>query len=307
MVRPVQGRRGFALVAALWLLVITGAVAAALIEATRADRAAAANARATSQASWAARGALNLALDSLDRFIRRSTGDAGWPGTADTVLTPIAFPLPDAAGRAVILDARARLNVNTADSAALARLMVGLGASPGDAVALAARILDWRDADAEPRPLGAEASDYASRSPDAPADTAFDDPSELRAVLGMPEPLYRALLPVVTTFGDGRVNVNTASEVVLAGLPGMDAASAARIVQLRERRPLIGLYEVARALRLSAAQLDSVGGWAAFFPRDVEIVARGTARGLRGDVRIAAQVELQGGMAWRVRQIRSHP
>lgn len=305
--RAGRGRCGFALVAALWLLVITGAVAAALIEATRADRAAAANARATSQASWAARGALYLALDSLDRFLRRFPGDASWPGAADTILPPISFPLPDAEGRAVILDARARLNVNTADSTALARLMAELGASPVEAAALAARILDWRDADAEARSLGAEASDYAGGWPDAPADTAFDDPSDLRAVLGLPEPLYRALVPLVTTFGDGRVNLNTAPTVVLAGLPGMDAVAATSIVQLRERRPLRGLHEVARAVRLSAAQLDSVGGWVAFFPRDVEIVATGAAHGLRGDVRITAQVELQGGVAWHLRQIRSYP
>ena len=307
MVSPGRGRRGFALVAALWLLVITGAVAAALIEATRAERAAAANARATSQAAWAARGALALALDSLDRVLRGFRVEPGWPGSADTILAPIAFPLPDAGGRAVILDARARVNVNTADSADLARLMTALGAAPFEAAALAARILDWRDADAAPRALGAEAGEYADRPGDAPADTAFADASDLRAVLGMPESLYRALAPVVTTFGDGRVNLNTAPEVVLAMLPGMDAASAAMVARLRARRPLRAVYEVGRVLRMSAAQLDSLRGRTAFFPRDVEVVATGSARGLRGEVRVVARVELLGGVAWRVREIRSYP
>lgn len=71
----------------------------------------------------------------------------------------------------------------------------------------------------------------------------FIDPRQLRQLAGMSLPLYRALFPLVTVYSrDGRVNLLTAPEGVLASLPNLSRIDVARVrdaARSRLRNPAV--------------------------------------------------------------------
>ena len=102
-----------------------------------------------------------------------------------------------------------------------------LQALPGEApdrytaIAITEAIADWIDADSEPRPSGAEASFYVSRTPSyRPADQPMARVSELRAVANVTPELYARLRPLVTVWPreGGQINIHTAPLTVLRAL-----------------------------------------------------------------------------------------
>ncbi len=110
----------------------------------------------------------------------------------------------------------------------LLRLLRALAIEPE----VGAAIVDWIDADIDPRPDGAESSDYLLRTPPyVAANVAMADPSELRQVRSITAEIYDKLLPHVATLpGATTVNVNTATVPVLMSLADdIDAASAAAL------------------------------------------------------------------------------
>jgi type II secretory pathway component PulK len=142
-------------------------------------------------------------------------------------------------------DEYAYFNLNSSDPAAWQKL--GLSKS------ICAAILDWIDQDDDINPDGAETDDYKrlqtpykaknnqiltlkellfvnSVTPDIylgeTADKDMDNtwidtifkPAE--TVIAQGEPL--SLLNVFTVYGDGKININTAAEYILAALPGLD-------------------------------------------------------------------------------------
>ena len=110
-------------------------------------------------------------------------------------------------------------------------------------------VLDWLDTAATSggfdttRPGGGESFDYQELEPPfRSADRGrFTSVSELRLLNGFDEAIYRAILPYVTVFGDGTINLNTASETLLRTLnedqlrTPLDAVQVSAILQLRER------------------------------------------------------------------------
>ena len=114
---------------------------------------------------------------------------------------------------------------------------------------------DWVDPDIQVRPKGAEEDYYGSLDPPyLPKNAPLYTVDELLLIKGFtPAFLYGAPPPepgsdtnaaaisgiadLLTTFGDGRVNVNAASRRVLMTLPGVDENTADQIVAERERPP----------------------------------------------------------------------
>ena len=123
-----------------------------------------------------------------------------------------------------LLDEERRLNVNTADLAALQRLIEQVQAGDVNALAMANAIVDWRDA--------AEGQACQGATP-ACHNALLETIDELRLVPGMTPQLFEALEPYVTVYGQGTVNVNTAPAVVLdaIGCPGE------ALEQQREQQP----------------------------------------------------------------------
>lgn len=139
--------------------------------------------------------------------------------------------LPIEGGRMVgaVADLQGRFNVNnllaadgTVDQAAFAqfrRLLDAVGVAETDRVAAA--VVDWIDADQDPRqPLGAEDSSYLRREPaHRTADAPLRWVGELRLVEGVDAPTFDLLAPHLAALPRGTpINVNTATLPVLQSL-----------------------------------------------------------------------------------------
>ena len=142
-----------------------------------------------------------------------------------------------------IIDETGKVDLNQADVPLLARLMQVLGEPPDASDALAAAIVDWRDADDLGQPVGgAEDGDYAAAGrPYGAKDAPFETIAELEQVLGMTPDLYARLEPFLTLYsGRGQPDATYAQGPVLVAM-GMDtpawlaqreAAGAAGALQL---------------------------------------------------------------------------
>ena len=126
-----------------------------------------------------------------------------------------------------IIDETGKVDLNQADVPLLSRLMQALGEPPDASDALAAAIVDWRDADDLSQPVGgAEDGDYAAAgrpygAKDAPVETI----AELEQVLGMTPDLYARLEPFLTLYsGRGQPDATYAQGPVLVAM-GMDATA----------------------------------------------------------------------------------
>lgn len=303
------GRSGFALPAVLWILVLVGAVSAGFLASAQAERRAVAHHVESTRARWAARGGMARTLASLERTLAtggavghlRSAGDT-LHDTGDVVVDGVRV-------RSVLVDARARLGLDSASTEELVALQVALGVDPDEAERVAAAVLDWRDPDDRRRGGGGERSAYrAGGLPTRPANRPFAAVDELRRVLGVTRPLYERLSPYLTVDGDGRINVNAAPAPVLSTLPGLDGASARLLVRARAAAPFDGPHDVVEALSDEAARtvrerMEAFSRRAAYGPRHVELVARAVPRGSRSAVVVHGLLELEGGRSWKLRRI----
>jgi general secretion pathway protein K len=113
------------------------------------------------------------------------------------------------------------------------RLLVSVDADP----ALAGAVVDWLDPDADLRfPTGGEDAVYSSADPPyRTANSMITSTSELMAVAGFDREIYARLAPYITALPMGtKLNVNTASDVVLASLSDdIDISTAGSLVDQR--------------------------------------------------------------------------
>jgi general secretion pathway protein K len=103
--------------------------------------------------------------------------------------------------------------------------------------ALAGGVIDWLDPDTDMRfPTGGEDVTYSGADPPyRTANSMVTSPSELMAVTGFDRDAYTRLSPYITVLPVGtKLNVNTASAVVLASLSdNIDASTAEALVEER--------------------------------------------------------------------------
>ncbi len=113
------------------------------------------------------------------------------------------------------------------------RLLLLVDADPG----LAGAVVDWLDPDTEQRfPTGGEDVAYSDADPPyRTANSMITSPSELMAITGFDREIYQRLAPYVTVLPRGtKINVNTASNVVLASLSDdIDLGTADSLIEER--------------------------------------------------------------------------
>lgn len=290
-------RRGFALLAVLWALVITASLAAELHVGVRGDQRIAANARAEARLRWAARGGLAGALEALRGRLAASAA-TGALVTTDTLVVPAQeTDLDGVAVRATVVDARSKLQLNLAGHDELAALFGAVGYEDGDARALAAAVARWRAEHLPPyEALPTDSSGTRLRPPRG----AFASVEELRTVGGVSAAAYAAAAPYLTVDSDGRINLNTAPAAVLRTLPGINAAGAEALVERRRRSPFLSPYEMVDALPRDAreraqASMAQLIARTAFVPREAEVRVTARVAGSPLEARLRAVAVMPGG------------
>jgi general secretion pathway protein K len=263
----VKARRGFVLVAALWLLIALGAVALDVSLKTRARRLASANLLDETRARAAADAAAEYARSRLSSAMlgraeqlrseaasrattqaaRDRAGRAGMqnlfqqadpaedPWRQPEGLVPSSYAVGAVDVVIALRDTGAGLNPNEADEAMIRQFFAnGLRLDYALADKLAQAILDWRDQDDLPRVNGGERDQYIEEGAAIlPPNRAFATIDELRHVLGMTDEVFNQMRPFLTMVSSGRINLNAAPEPVLLALPGFTPAAAS--VVMRER------------------------------------------------------------------------
>ena len=238
--------RGFALMAALWLLIALSTLGLELSVVARHRRLVVANTLESMRAERAAWSGVEHVRARLAPF-----GGSAGHGTTDELsvvdplrradaIAPDTVTMDDGAAYGVTsTDIGVLVNINLVDEAGLTRFLIASTVDPLTADALAQAIMDWRDADDFRRLRGAERDDYIKAGArELPRNEPFESVDELRFVRGMTHSILQRVAPSLTVFGGGEINVNKATEAVLLTVPGMTALAATVITsaQLRHRR-----------------------------------------------------------------------
>ncbi len=141
-----------------------------------------------------------------------------------------------------MVDEESKININKASRDVLRRLFkITTDMDDIEADHLAAAIIDWRDADSELTiPLGsAEDYDYQSLvDPYDAKDADFDVLEEVLLVKGMTPEIFESIKRYITIYGDGKVNINTASRSVLFAL-GLERDIVHKILMYRSGEDLV--------------------------------------------------------------------
>ncbi|MBS0581979.1 MAG: general secretion pathway protein GspK [Proteobacteria bacterium] len=152
---------------------------------------------------------------------------------------PYEFPYEGATVRVEITNESGKIDLNVADSATLTALFQSVGLDLGAADALSDAIQDWRDADSQVRPHGAEAPQYAAAGFDyGPTNLPFQTVAEVQQVLGMNYEIYKKIEPAITVYSGSRTpNAAYAPYEALMAIPGMTPQLAQQIIAVRQAAP----------------------------------------------------------------------
>lgn len=235
---PSAPRRGFALLSALWLMMMLSGLGLHIALSARSSRLAAANRIESARTRAGADAGVQHAKARLAAQLQLMD-DAGV--TDRLGLLDIAYLIPDTIDfgdvRYIVRlrDAGSRININLATVGTLRGLMTALRLDAGLSDRIAQAIVDWRDSDDLSHPRGAERDDYLRRqAPLLPTNGPFAHPDELRDVREVSETVYATLRPFITIAGSGLINPNTADRPVLLSVPGFSPAIVGEIERLRE-------------------------------------------------------------------------
>ncbi|MGI9451752.1 MAG: general secretion pathway protein GspK [Geminicoccaceae bacterium] len=206
------------------------------------------------------RTAARLAFNHVENAKARLSADAGVQQAVYDLLTEVGARPWQAGGvlhdavnlnqtevRILIRDEDGKIDINVSAPELLQGLFAAAGLTEEQAGSLAARLIDYRDKDSDPRPFGAEDADYiAAGRLDGAADRPFRNVVELSDVLGVSDEIYRRVSPHLTIYSDAEgVDLFRASRSVLMALPGMTPEALDTILSVSttsiENDPLLAL------------------------------------------------------------------
>ncbi len=293
-----QPRRGFALLAVLWLVVAIATVALEFSLRARERQAVAINLVERGQAYAMALAGLEIAGSRLARLLGRPS-----PGTPPSYVPDPSDPWwradslvsgTGAIGHATyavyVHDATAMININAAWEDDWRAFLTGLGLEYDTADRLAQSIMDWRDTNDVARARGAERAAYIRAGHVVlPANKDFTSVPELRNVLGMTPAIYARIAPYATLgteiSGSGLdgptsyVSVNSSPPPVLRMLHGFtDDVIAAVIGHRSSGMRFKSMDEVIQTVGSGAGaalrQQQQIEGQRAWFTATDEVLVR---------------------------------
>jgi general secretion pathway protein K len=265
-----NSQRGIALIVVMISVFVLSVLAGAFAYSMKVESKLAMNANNQADLEWIGRSGVEYARWILaqemtcpyDSLNQKWAGGPGGPCDTNGPLTEATltdFHIGDGVFSIKITDLERKVNVNTADQAVLDQTMRVIGADANIGPAIAEGILDWIDRDDRQKNNGAESDYYEGLTPPYTAKNGpIDDISELLLIKGVrdepeifssdyadvqrmdrfgnpiPPKEYAAhLADVFTPISTGKININTASSIVLQTIPGIDDAIAQQIIRVR--------------------------------------------------------------------------
>ncbi len=269
-----QQRNGFVVVVVLCMVMLLSVLLLGFNYKSRANLLMVNSARKSEQALNCARAGLNIAI-----AIIRDTNDIH---TNKTLLELISgeqtFDVGEGECSINITEENSKLNVNLlrdkggkvdrTRTEQLLRLIDVLNREQTDlphiTYSLAPAIIDWTDSDNEVTNLpfiqhenmGAESSYYNRlQVPYNCKNALLDTTEELLLVKGITQEVFNRIRDYVTVYGDGKVNINSASRQVIECLSeNMDAVLAQMIIDRREFKP----FDIITELRDVPGMTDGI-------------------------------------------------
>lgn len=279
---------GFALIGALWLLVMISAVGLELGLEARDRRLQVLSRVEEARAREAARAGIEHARARLQTLLDQEPGASflsdyrldPWANADSLLAEPV--DLGSLSYEVRLSDPGSRLHLNRATEEELRRLLEALRVDAGRADRIAQSVMDWRDPDDLHRGRGAEADDYARMaSPVRPRNGPFRSLSELRHVKDVTPDVVERVLPYLILVGEGRVNLYAADRPVLFALPGMTEEAVGALMRLRrQRRWLSSVADLVtelspRSQESLQARLPDLMARTTLETRELEIVSTG--------------------------------
>ncbi|WP_298914529.1 type II secretion system minor pseudopilin GspK [uncultured Algimonas sp.] len=249
---PPSREDGTVLLSTLLVLSLMSAVALALLATLRSSVTRTAELDAAAQADLYARGAADFVRSQIDAV---SQVDGAALGARLAVTEPVILPFENGLISVAVSDGSHCFRLSgLVDSSGVGSdtarqqfeaLMLALGTDPVQAARVAGAAVDWIDADSQLSANGAEDGIYMSRTdlPHRTANVPMQSVTELRALEGMGEILFRTLLPHVCIGEDGvptRFNIDTAEPrhaPVLAVILGGGREAERVALELIQSRP----------------------------------------------------------------------
>lgn len=238
-----DGRRGAALIVALWTVLILSLLVGGLAYEMHIEAGITSFARKRLKAQAAARGGVEYAKYLLALSFETSSFEESEEEKEDLRIlaknlergigvSGLEVEMGPSTAVIDILPEAGRRNVNTLEDEDWEELLDQCGVPEEDWPDLIDCFMDWTDPGDEHRLNGAEEDDsFYKNEGYAPKNATLDTVDELLLIKGFtPEIVYggppadpkgeplRGIAPLLTTFGDGKVNVNTASREVLLTL-----------------------------------------------------------------------------------------
>lgn len=171
----------------------------------------------------------------------RATGQQARKRLRFTVVPPspiiVRIRADGPAYRVGVTDAMSQMNINEASRDQMLAYFTAMEIPSDQASAVVSQIIDWRDEDSSPEPGGAEQAQYTPRGI-ACRDAPMKMVEELLYLPAMTRELFQRIRPDLTTFGDSRIHVGSASRAVLMSLPGIDGPTADAIIEARGAGPI---------------------------------------------------------------------
>lgn len=288
---------GIALVIVMWFLALLMVIVTQFIFSMRVEGGATGNFKDEAAAYYLAIAGMNRAFSEItgeyEVVLRDSSGRIGFAsiegGRAVMNEAERDFGLGEGRVSYVVEDESAKINLNIVSREVLGELMRLSGVEKTDRDIVVDSILDWRDENHEFHLNGAEDDYYGALSnPYGARDDNFESIEELLLVKGMthavlygncemagvaPGTECGGLSSHLTVNGEGRININTADEIVLEAVLGKGKAQEVLL-----RRETEGFFDKPAYGGLISSNVFT-------------ILARGEVRGIRSNIKVIAERE----------------
>lgn len=282
----------------LWVVIVLGAIAVGVVAASRSSMDVVATVRARSLARYAAESGVVTATVRLKQLLRQAESIEEQARVFQRLDQELAALRERRIGQAwfrvTVLDLNSRIDLNASDELVLKALFERLFGERRGSELLDA-LQDWKDQNDSPRPGGAEAAAYlAAGSVFVPPNRPLQRLDELTRIKGFTDSIANVLAPLVTIHSNGRVNINTAPEPVVAAVTG--AGSTGRtLLGIRDQ---LGTFGTLNDIRNSLVQRTGAGssqiGRLQTLPSRLLIISRGWADGHPLTHEIQAVFDLDG-------------